>query len=763
MSCRILATFVLLSPAIVMAADPVLEPVSASAFEENVRPVLVRYCGDCHHEGDSVHFLDATTVDGIDRQRGLWKSVAEQLHNRTMPPGDQPQPSEEERLEISRWIEMTLRATACRHGEFAPPVLPRRLNRVEYDNTIRDLLGVEFHASETFPVDGSGGEGFTTNGETLYLPPILMERYLEAAEEILDKALISPPIQIDVALSELLPVDDSKSSRTIDPGKQLTAIVTVYRRAEYDLTLSFDVEGATTFAVHVDGILAHRAPVETDKGETGQLQTTLRLARGTHAIAIRNEGEAAGAFHKVRLVQRTGSPSADAVRNHERLLGVEPGVSPPQPRQTAANVIRSFARRAFRRPVGDEEVERLLTLYDRAAGRGDPFEEAIRLPMKAVLVSPHFLFRIEGDPQGPELEPLNDHELAVRLSYFLWSSMPDAELFALAESGKLQDPVHLPQQVDRMLDDPKAHAFSEQFVGQWLGTKEVGALVAPDTGVFRAQFTSELLEELREEPIHLFDHLLREDGSLLELLSADYVIVNDRLAKHYGLIPGGELPEDQEKPRPPAWMRGKGGEFRRIDLETADRGGVLGMGAVHLLTSYPTRTSPVLRGAWVLETFLGVRVPPPPPDVPELKVSRKSKQTVREQLAEHRRNPACAACHNLMDPIGFSLEHYDVLGRWRDQEFGQPVDASASFPSGETFEGLPGLRQVLLARSDDYARHVTAKMLGYALGRSLADGDDCTIERIAETLIADDYRVRRLVHEIVLSPPFRNKSLVAVE
>ncbi|MCA9055781.1 MAG: DUF1592 domain-containing protein, partial [Planctomycetaceae bacterium] len=349
------------------------------------------------------------------------------------------------------------------------------------------------------------------------------------------------------------------------------------------------------------------------------------------------------------------------------------------------------------------------------------------------------------------------HELATRLSYFLWSTMPDAELDRLADQGRLNAPEELQRQVDRMLDDPRAVAFCDQFVGQWLGTHEVGARVAPSTDTFKGEFTSELLLDLHDEPVYFFQRLLAVDGSLLELLDCDYAIVNKRLAEHYALDGDGKPAKPMDDSWSPAAKRKDGGPFQLVSLPDDRRGGVLGMGAVHMLTSYPDRTSPVLRGGWVLETLLGVHVPSPPPDVPQLKRSKKEKKSLREQLSQHRENPTCAACHNLMDPLGFALENFDVLGRWREVDGEATIDASAKLPSGEEFTGPAGLRHVLLARKRDFTRQVSRKLLGYALGRSLEDADDCTIERLTDTVEDRNYRVRTLIHAIVQSTPFRHR------
>jgi hypothetical protein len=767
MRCRLSPAILLLILSLLHAgraatADP-LAPESATHFEDSIRPVLMEFCADCHDPAEkkaSVPFLQAHTLDDVADQRGLWSSVAEQLQNRTMPPADQEQPSEDDRLRISTWIEQALRATACREGEYAGLVTPRRLNRFEYDLTIRDLVGVDIDASNKFPVDGSGGEGFDNNGETLFLPPILMERYLEAADEILDSAVITPPLELAIAAHDMAPepeaAADSAAPRTIEPKQQLTALVTIYRDGDYNVRafLGGPEQQETTVALQVDGIAAERFKLSTSD-EPAKHEAEVRLSRGVHAISLRAAGDEPVTLHRIKFNEDRKAPSAEAVAIHERIFGASPGRVPDNPPASAEQVLAKFARRAFRRPLRDGEVERLLSLYERGAERGDPFEESVKLALKGVLVSPHFLFRIEADPRGPGLEPIGDHELATRLSYFLWSTMPDERLMRLADEGKLQDEATLLAEVDRMLDDSRSQAFAEQFIGQWLGTKEVGALVAPDTSTFAKQFTTELLLDLREEPVHFFSRLVAENRSLMELIDSDYAVVNERLARHYGLVDDGKPVKNPDNPWTPDPKRGSGGPFQVMSLPDDVRGGVLGMGSVHMVTSYPNRTSPVLRGGWVLETLLGVRVPTPPPDIPEFKPSKKGKKSLREQFAAHRDAPACAACHNLIDPLGFALENFDVLGRWRDKDGEAKIDASAILPSGESFEGPEGLRKVLLERREEFLQHLTRKMLGYALGRSLADGDECTVSRISETVSDDEYRTRTLVKKIVLSTPFR--------
>ena len=721
------------------------------AFAAEVRPTLLRVCGDCHHpdDGDNhVRFLVATDLEAMTAQRGLWKSVAEQLRNRTMPPADAAQPTEAERLHLSRWIDGTLRAATPALGDYAGHVTTRRLNRTEYDHTVGDLLGVELEVSDTFPVDGSGGEGFDNNGETLFLPPLLLERYLEAAAQAADAAVVVPIRERRLEAVE----------RTVPPDGPVRGTATVPVTGTYRLSLEIRAESAGEVSLRLDGIAAHAWPVEAG---TQSRDATVRLGRGAHEITLHNGGPAVLSITRAVLADDRGVVSDGQAAAHGKLFGRPPGASPEDASADGRRVLADLARRAFRRPVGTGEVDRLVALLQRGLDRDEPYEQAMKLPLKAVLVSPHFLFRVEAAAASAGPQPLTGHELATRLSYFLWSTMPDEELFRLADQDRLRDGDVLHAQVERMLDDPRAAAFAEQFVGQWLGTHEVAARSIPEVSLFRDEFNTGLLLDMRAEPALTFAYMLAHDRPLTDLIDADYAILCDRLVRHYGL--GDEKPEDG---KPLKWKIHRGNRqkasppesFRRVDLPDRTRGGVLGMAGVHLRTSYPERTSPVLRGGWVLETLLGVRVPSPPPDIPEFKRGKKNKKTVREQLLQHRADPACAACHNLMDPIGFALDNFDVLGRWRTRDGEAPIDATGTLPGGESFDGPAELKDVLLGRKDEILEHLTRKLLGYALGRSLADRDDYAIQKIAGRARAAGWSSRELVHAVVASVPFRMKS-----
>jgi len=419
-----------------------------------------------------------------------------------------------------------------------------------------------------------------------------------------------------------------------------------------------------------------------------------------------------------------------------------PEPDPPPTAETARAVIERFIPRAFRRQAREGEVDQYFTLFEAAQKGGEPFDQSVLFALRGVLVSPHFLFRIEEPNPTDQPRLVGHYEIASRLSYFLWASMPDEELIRLAAEGKLNDPATLREQVARMLKDRKARESAESFVEQWLGTRELGRNVNPDRTLNR--YTNELEWSLKQEPVLFFQHILAEDRPLLDLLDANYTFVDTKLARHYGI----QVPNLKQ-------------QLLRVDLPPdSHRGGLLGMAGVLTVSSLPHRTSPVLLGKWVRETLLGSPPPPPPPNVPPLDEKRAAAtpQSIRELLEQHRANATCAACHNLIDPIGFGLESYDLLGRWRSEEAGKPVDAKGELPDGTKFDGPQELKQVLLGRKDEFIRHLTTKLLGYALGRGLTVEDQCTVEEIAKKVKEGEYRSHVLIAEIVCSVPFRYRA-----
>ncbi|MEO7143973.1 MAG: DUF1592 domain-containing protein [Bryobacteraceae bacterium] len=742
-----------------LSATAFAGPNASQEFTSAVRPVLVENCGMCHNGGSTNHFdfLKARTAKDIESHRRLWADVVSQLRNRTMPP-IATKLTEEQRLHVAAWVNNWLLETACDAGDYAGAMPVRRLNRREYENTIRDLLGVDLAVSGIFPADGSGGEGFDTNGETLYVPPLMMERYLQAARQILDRVIATPPLYQTFAAAAMqpaaLPVDvNPKGGRMLAPGQSLSSNVAVYVDGDYNLKVSIERphDRDVSVDVKVDALVPATLKYRRDpNGSPTSRAESVRLERGVHTITI-IDGTFPVEFYMLTVEQKQQEPTAEKRALHYRLFGMEPGEAPLEPRRAAERLLAAFLPRAYRRPVEPAEVDRFMALYNRAAKRGDPYEERVKLALEGVLVSPRFLFRLEASDPTPGVHPLGQYDIASRLSYYLWSTMPDAELMGLAAQGRLQDSKVLVQQVDRMLDDPRSRTFTSAFVGQWLGTKDVGGRLAPAIAELQQYYTPEVAADLREEPVLLFQSILDGNRSVIELLDANYTFLTERLVRFYQLE--GRVPP----------IEGSG--FQRVDWPDNRRAGILGLGAVLAMTSHYRYSSPVLRGAWVLDTLFGTPVPPPPPDVPPLETKGHDVTglTMRQMLERHRASPACAACHKLMDPIGFGLENFDWMGRWHDRDAaGRTIDVSGALPTGEKFSGPVELRQLLLKRKDDFVRHLTAKLFGYALGRSLQDGDQCTVQRIVNAAGKDNYRGRTLIREIVLSTPFRNSQGGAV-
>ncbi|MGH9719356.1 MAG: DUF1588 domain-containing protein [Bryobacteraceae bacterium] len=442
--------------------------------------------------------------------------------------------------------------------------------------------------------------------------------------------------------------------------------------------------------------------------------------------------------------------AAKEFKSRTRILIAKPGAG-VSPQQAAHQILKAFLPRAFRRPVDERDIAPYVALFQAARKQGEAFEPAVFFAIRSALVSPQFLFRVEPANPTEEARPLDSYAMASRLSYFLWGSMPDELLFDVAAEGKLHEPEVLKELVRRMLRNDKSLAFSQRFIEQWLKTRELSGDKAPDAKLFAAYAKDEeLRSDIRLQPVLFFRELLLRDLSLLNLLDSKYTVGTSNLSKHFGV----KLPVRQNASKQPQW----------VELpEGTRRGGLLGMPAILAVSSFPYRTSPVLRGAWILESILGTPPPPPPPDVPALEEAKEGAmpKSVRERLTQHRANPACASCHSRIDPLGFALENYDVIGRWRDQDSGKPVDNSAEMPDGTKFQGPDELKKILLEHKDVFVRNLTTKMLGYALGRGLTLKDSCTVDSIVAQLKDNDYRAQTLIEAIVLSVPFRQQAAPA--
>lgn len=745
----------------------------SQTFSTHLKPFLAQYCVSCH--GNEKQKADLNLQAFGDQtvlleNRKVWEKVKEMLASREMPPDSKPQPEEEQRHAIIRFIEVELARLDC-DGQVNPGrVTLRRLNRNEYNNTIRDLVGVDFKPAADFPSD-EVGYGFDNIGDVLSLPPILMEKYLAAAEQIATNAIVAhyrsgPPKQRIEAETLSSTANGSlfqDRALSLDTEGEAFLDHSVTHAGEHILRArAFGQQAGpdpTRLEVRVDGQKLRVFDVAATEAAPEIYELKTRLEPGKHRLAfayINNynvqdhpdpklRGDRNLIIDFVEIEGPLGITNHPLPETHRRIIPCAPDHGHSQ--DCARPILAQFAKRAYRRPVADNEVNRLIRFIDLAKAEGGTFEEGIQLAVQAILTSPHFLFRWELDSdrshrtdtarnQPEPFRPLNDFELASRLSYFVWSSMPDDELFRLAEQQALTDPVTLDAQVRRMLKDPKAKALVTNFASQWLTIRNLD-LAAPDPKLF-PHFDEELRSAMRKETELFFESVMRDDRSVLEFLDSDYTFLNERLARHYG-------------------MSGiTGQEFRKVSLNpSAQRGGILTQASILTITSNPTRTSPVSRGKWILEQILGSPPPPPPPDVTELPEDKESIESasLRQRMEQHRSNPDCATCHNKMDPIGFAFENFDAVGSWRELDGKFPIDSSGVLPDGRRFQGPNDLKQILKTE-ESFVRSLAEKMLTFALGRGLEYYDKCTLDDICRALAGNHYRFSVLVTEIVKSKPF---------
>lgn len=740
----------------------------AVSYSGKIAPLLKKYCVNCHGPKQQIAGIDVTSFKdeaAVLKARDVWEHIAQNLASGHMPPKKSPQPTPAERAAVVSWIEASLSQADCDLREPGAVTL-RRLNRFEYNNTVRDLLAAgtdwSFRPADDFPSDDVG-YGFDNIGDVLSLSPLLMEKYLDAAEQIAAKAIVAPE---DGAKVDRVEVEDLNGGQVYENQYIMLGRTgdAVQRR------FSFEKDGEYLIRIRAFGQLWGPEPPKMDlrlddaevkvfdvsaTEESPRLYTVkVTVPAGRKSIKatfLNNYNTVDDPDPKKRgdrnlvvdylevvgpLVQRPGG----LPESHRRLLTVQPVEGGE--REAARKILEPLVRRAFRRPVPAAELDRVLRLYDLSVREGDSFERAIRTALQGVLVSPHFLFRVElnGASAADSERALNSWELASRLSYFLWSSMPDDELFTLAESGRLQRPEVLDAQARRMLRDPKSRALVESFGGQWLTLRNLRA-AAPDPQRFPA-FNEGLREAMLKETELFLEHIIRQDRSLLELFTADYTFLNEPLAKHYG-IEGV-----------------KGPEFRRVPLTDVRRGGILKQASILTVTSNPSRTNPVKRGKWILEQILGTPPPPPPPDVPELADDggKMLTGTLRERLEQHRKDPGCASCHSRLDPLGFALENYDAVGAWRLKDGDEPVDSSGVLPNGDAFKGPADFQSVLLKQKKQVVRNLSERLLTYALGRGTDHRDRCTVDEIAAATTTANYRFSTLVTAIVRSDPFRKQT-----
>jgi mono/diheme cytochrome c family protein len=724
-----------------------------------VAPLLGQYCFACHGNGKSkgdVSLDKFVTFASVQADKKTWSKVAEMVREGEMPPSKKPQPTPAEREFLNNFLEELIEGD-CTGPRDPGHLTIHRLNRAEYNNTIRDLVGVDFRPAAEFPADDTG-YGFDNMADVLTMSPLLMEKYLNAAEQVMDKAIVSenPAKKKIVRISGTsMDATASNSGGNLMVNGECFKMFSFPADGEYEFRIRAsqdpfgDEPARMTFKIDQKEIKTFE--VKALRGLSTFYKVRLPVSAGKRRIAaayINNAKDETNPDRRkrgdrnlyVELIEVEGPFNAvppPPPESHRRLLFVTPSAQVSE-ESAARQVLTRFAGKAFRRPATVAEVNRLMKVFAVGKQDGQTFEQAIKLPLTAVLVSPHFLYRIELDPINSDaIHPITDYELATRLSYFLWSSMPDDELMKLAEAKKLHEPAVLDAQVKRMLADAKADQFYTNFPGQWLELRNLDE-VNPSQRLF-PNFNGQLRRAMRREAELFFANIAQEDRSILELLSADYTFVNSTLAKLYG-IPGVN-----------------GANFVRVPLPpNLHRGGVLTMAGVLTVTSMPARTSPVKRGKWVLEELLGTPPPPPPPDVPALKERNNDGRnlTFRQRLEEHRANPICASCHERMDPLGFSLENFDAIGAWREKEGSIPVDATGMLPNGQSLAGADDLRRVLVERKKDFVRALTEKMLMYALGRGIEPSDRCTVKDICANVEKGNYRFSALVQGIVKSDAF---------
>jgi hypothetical protein len=703
--------------------------------------------------------LDSYTDNrAAEKDRETWERVKEMIELGEMPPKGKPRPSDAELERMTKWIDATLAKTDCTGEKQPGRVTIRRLNRVEYNNTVRDLVGVDFQPADDFPSDDVG-YGFDNIGDVLSMSPILVEKYVAAAGQIVEKAIVldaASRVPLKRIEAKDLSGGDRLGSRAVISNKEAWTEFQFPKEGEYSLRVKAftalkdeKVGELPRLVVRLDDreVLAVDVKEARDNARTQSVR--LDLPAGMHKIVLSDGRVVARADASTE--QPTRRPlliveflevrgPVDLPASHRKIMTCEP--SRDRSREDCARkILNEFASRAFRRPATAEEVERLVKLTKVVEEQGDSFERGIQLGIQAVLASPHFLFRVETDTDrnhASAIHPVSDYELATRLSYFLWSTMPDDQLLDGARRGELHRPDVLDAQVHRMLADPKSQAFTENFAGQWLQLRDI-AKINPDVELFPS-FDFQLRTAMERETELFFDSIMREDRSVLEFLDAKHTFVNERLARHYQ-IEGV-----------------KGDEFRRVSLEGSPRRGVLTHASILAITSNPTRTSPVKRGKWILENILGAAPPPPPPGVEELDDSKEAtlKGSLRERMQQHRSKPMCASCHARMDPIGFAFENFDAIGAWRDFDGKFTIDPAGTLPGGTQFDGPTELVDLLkTVRKQQFCRCIAEKMLTYALGRGLEPYDRCAIDRIVEALEQSDFRFSSLVLAIAHSDPFQ--------
>lgn len=767
-------------------------PTAAAAIAPQAAPaILGDYCSRCHNDSDRIASLSLDDLKHADLLHGanldIWEKVLRRTRQGEMPPLNKPQPTPAARAAFVQWLENGLDSYAAAHPDPGRSTI-RRLNRVEYANAVRDLLALKVDVSRELPQDNSG-YGFDNIADVLSVSPTLMDRYIAVAGKV-GRMATGLTSRREFVTSYEVPKDGS----VMNSGRPA-----YNERASDDLPLGSRGGGAFTYYARYDatyeisGWLNANTNNETDRQKEDKVSVRVPLKAGAHVIGLSFRRQIAP-DESVQTLRNdldkvpvpTDAPVmlpmdvlVDGVRvksvevpsyrmsprysqqnfprdvlqidvagpiaprgigktpSRERIFLCNPSRATAQA-ACARRIVATLARRAYRRPVTDSDIRPLMRVYATERAQSD-FEHGVEAAVEAILVSPNFLFLVEQNPVGSapgSVRRLTDLELASRLSLFLWSSIPDETLLHLAETGQLQQSAVLDAQVTRMLADPRADALTKNFAGQWLYLRNLDQQ-RPDIAIF-PKFDTRLRSAMARETEMFFSYVLRTNRSLLDFIAADYSFLNQRLADHYG-INGVNGPA-----------------MRRVNLDPAShRGGLLGQASILTVTSYGNHTSVVKRGKWILDNLLAASPPPPPPDVPALQDKHDGRSlTAREQLELHRKSPACAACHVKMDPLGFSLENFDAIGAFRQNDAGQVIDVSARMPDGTQFTGLAGLQKILLASKDEFANAFTERLLTYALARGVDARDMPAIRTIGRGAAQDGYRIQTIVKGIVHSDPF---------
>ncbi len=741
----------------VTAASPAGQaPQPAPTFDGDVKPILDEVCTRCHNEKKAnaglnfTPFMDAATLAS---RRDTWETIVDKVKSGDMPPADEDPLSAHERSAMVSALEAAF-ARADRDLKPDPGHVPaHRLTRVEYANTVRDLLGVDFRATDEFPPDDSG-YGFDNIGDVLTVSPALMQRYLSAAEKIAARAVGGGPLPAPGVFTRR-----SRVRKVADGTLELRDILEY--DAEYAVRVGVsghrgDNDPPVTLAIVVDGGTVKTATIPVKLTAVNkQGGSTQRSVYEARVFLPGNEHTFRATFVDDETLKSIppksrGDTNQNIFPEFIEVAGpFKPAAAPPVKKMALVcdpasgpvcvqRIVRTLARRAYRRPATAADLAPLERVYAKATARGYKPAEALQFAIAAMLVSPNFLFRVERNPPAGVVAPVSDVELASRLSYFLWSSMPDEELLRLAETSRLHVPSVLTAQVTRMLADPRAGALADNFASQWLGTRSLDGLTR-DQMKF-PEWNNELRDAMKTETRLFVDAVLRDNRPISDFIDGRYTFLNERLARHYG-IPGVEGPD-----------------FRRVDLSTDERSGVFTQASVLTVSSYPTRTSVVLRGKYLLETVLNAPPPPPPADVPPLDEKDIGVAVShRAQLEQHRADTLCASCHNKMDPLGFGLENYDAVGKWRTSDGPFAIDATGTFPGGRTFGTPAELKALLRGRMPQFAKSLAERMLTYALGRGVEPFDRLVVKDLVAKTAADGYRVQALVQAIVASVPFQER------